>query len=324
MSPTLLAPSVRSSSVTAVHQGESLPGWDLEFMQMSHGQVQGQQTVATLPGLQLVRERYDGVVLSQCGVAHKNSVLVGLPVHMSDEALCNGMPWKSGACIIPGDREYHAKLPPHDLLSVVLDRSTLAAYIRETEGVDIQSLLDKRMWLAQDPALVGEASRRVHDLLRALQEAQVDVDDPVIARSALDAVLEVIGPLMASVADAPRVGFREISHTQIVRTARDHVMAHKDEPLRILDICRATGVSRRALQDSFNDVLGVSPLAYLRLLRLNGVRRALSAPTPELQIKDVVAQWGVWHLGRLGGEYKALFGELPSETLKRHKAMRLN
>ena len=43
MSPTLLAPSVRSSSVTAVHQGESLPGWDLEFMQMSHGQVQGQQ-----------------------------------------------------------------------------------------------------------------------------------------------------------------------------------------------------------------------------------------------------------------------------------------
>jgi len=34
-------------------------------------------------------------------------------------------------------------------------------------------------------------------------------------------------------------------------------------------------------------------------------------------VKDVVAHWGFWHLSRFSAEYRALFGELPSDTLKR-------
>ena len=43
-------------------------------------------------------------------------------------------------------------------------------------------------------------------------------------------------------------------------------------------------MSRRALQVSFQDVLGVSPLAYLRLIRLNGARQALLHPDKGLQV----------------------------------------
>ena len=108
-----------------------------------------------------------------------------------------------------------------------------------------------------------------------------------------------------------------MSRSFIVQKARAFAVAHIHEPLQVIDICRATGVSRRALQVSFQDVLGINPLSYVRLVRLNGARQALLHPTKGLQVKDVVAKWGFWHLSRFSAEYRELFGELPSETLRR-------
>jgi AraC family ethanolamine operon transcriptional activator len=72
-------------------------------------------------------------------------------------------------------------------------------------------------------------------------------------------------------------------------------------------------VSRRTLQYSFQDVLQMSPVAYLRALRLNGVRRDLQA-AGDAPVGDVAARWGFWHLSRFAADYRRLFGERPSDT----------
>jgi AraC family ethanolamine operon transcriptional activator len=85
----------------------------------------------------------------------------------------------------------------------------------------------------------------------------------------------------------------------------------------MLELCRRTGASRRKLSYSFQEVLGTSPAKYLRAARLNGVRRELKAASrSQLNVQDVASRWGFDHLSQFSQDYKHLFGELPSDTLK--------
>jgi AraC family ethanolamine operon transcriptional activator len=62
--------------------------------------------------------------------------------------------------------------------------------------------------------------------------------------------------------------------------------------------------------------LGITPIRYLRLVRLNRVKQELLIASPEtVKIMDVALKWGFLELGRFAGEYRQLFQELPSETL---------
>ena len=69
---------------------------------------------------------------------------------------------------------------------------------------------------------------------------------------------------------------------------------------------------------AFHRFFGVGPTQYLKLRRLNKVHCALQArDCEETTVTDVLTTFGVTELGRFAGEYKALFGECPSETLKK-------
>ena len=106
---------------------------------------------------------------------------------------------------------------------------------------------------------------------------------------------------------------------QIVDRIRDYLFARVDDPPDIADLCRYVGVSRRTLQDCFQDALGLTPSQYLRMLRLNAVRRelrALAAAGQPVSIGDVAARWGFWHWSRFTENYRLLFGELPSHTVQ--------
>ena len=45
------------------------------------------------------------------------------------------------------------------------------------------------------------------------------------------------------------------------------------QPLTITEICNHVGVSRRKLQYCFQEVLGINPIAYLKIIRLNQVHQ---------------------------------------------------
>jgi len=108
------------------------------------------------------------------------------------------------------------------------------------------------------------------------------------------------------------------AHSRVVRAAEDHALSRIDDPLQITDLCRATGVSERALQYAFKEVMGLSPRDYLVRLRLHRVRQALLEASQRTSTVSVEAlKWGFWHFGEFSRAYKDCFGELPSETLRR-------
>ena len=84
------------------------------------------------------------------------------------------------------------------------------------------------------------------------------------------------------------------------------------------DLCRAVGVSERALEYAFKEVMGLTPVAYLTRLRLHRVRQALLAATQRTTTVSAVAlDWGFWHFGEFSRAYKDCVGEMPSDTLRR-------
>ncbi|MCP4405581.1 MAG: helix-turn-helix domain-containing protein [bacterium] len=76
-------------------------------------------------------------------------------------------------------------------------------------------------------------------------------------------------------------------------------------------------MSKRTLQYAFLEHFGVSPKRYLQIYRLNRVRSILKKRDPNsVAVADVANRWGFWHMGQFAKDYRKLFGELPSSTLK--------
>lgn len=91
-----------------------------------------------------------------------------------------------------------------------------------------------------------------------------------------------------------------------------------EETLNLLELSQVAGVSLRQLQHAFKAYTGMTPTHWLRLRRLNSARRELLNRTAmDTTVAEVAMHWSFWHLGRFSSSYRALFNELPSQTLAR-------
>ncbi len=108
---------------------------------------------------------------------------------------------------------------------------------------------------------------------------------------------------------------------RIISATENLVLSRADAPPSIEEICKAIGVSKRALQYTFSDVYQVTPKFYTKAIRYNEVYRALKyTPSSKAKIADIANAWGFWHMGQFAADYRKLFGELPSDTLKGSRA----
>lgn len=89
-----------------------------------------------------------------------------------------------------------------------------------------------------------------------------------------------------------------------------------EEPWSLEKMAQHAGVSGRRLQQGFAECLGVTPMAYLRRVRLERARKDLSRG---LSVTDTAYRWGFGNLGRFARAYQDRFGEAPSETRRRSR-----
>jgi AraC family ethanolamine operon transcriptional activator len=91
---------------------------------------------------------------------------------------------------------------------------------------------------------------------------------------------------------------------------------HIDETITLLDLSRACGMRSRSLINAFEAITGLSPMDFLKRLRLSAVRTMLlRADARATRIIDVATAWGFWHMGHFAHDYRVMFGEAPSQTL---------
>ena len=102
-----------------------------------------------------------------------------------------------------------------------------------------------------------------------------------------------------------------------VRRAVEAIQADPGRSYTLSTLAEIAGVSRRSLQQGFQQYVGVAPMAYLREVRLARVHEELRVAGPgEASVTDVAYRYGFVHLGRFAGAYRARYGRSPSETLR--------
>lgn len=299
---------------------QRIPGWNIQCLQLTSGMLAGQAVDLHLPSIQVLFEEYRNVSTSHSGSAPSGAVIFGVATGMKGHGILNGLPWGNGISAFDARHELDSVVPPGELISLVVDRHALDDYVWHTEHVDIEHWLSPGPVVLDDASLAQLLAAHLLAMMTACQGEAVAAGKPAVWQRLAHDVLGTLGPLVAQRLCRRGVTKREQSHVQVVRRAREYVRAHADEPPQIVDLCQALGVSRRWLQWSFNEVMGIGPLAYLRILRLNSARRMLLAATPATKVRDAVEAYGFWHLSRFSHDYRHHFGELPSQTLQRAQA----
>lgn len=144
------------------------------------------------------------------------------------------------------------------------------------------------------------------------------LDHPEVARgieeSLIEAMVECLQPPAVASADVP---LRRRS--QIMQRFRAVLDELGDAPLYVPELCTKLHVASRTLRAVCHEYLGMGPKKYLYLRRMHLVRRALRAgDAGAATVTGIATQFGFWELGRFAVEYKSLFGETPSGTLRQN------
>jgi AraC-like DNA-binding protein len=170
------------------------------------------------------------------------------------------------------------------------------------------------------PLKAGAAQDWVRLLLMA--HRQIECPDSLMRNSVvLDPLVESLihGLLLVTdhpyrqALDAPA----EPGRPAAIRDAMDIIEAGSHLPLTISTLARQCHVSVRTLQEGFHRHLGMSPMAYLRVVRLRHAHRDLRSADPShSSVASIAHRWGFTHLGRFAAAHKTMYDQTPLQTLR--------
>jgi len=112
---------------------------------------------------------------------------------------------------------------------------------------------------------------------------------------------------------------QHLKSDRAIRLVLDYVNSAPSEEITAVELCTLADCSQRWLEQSFKMRFGVTPKAYVKYLRLARLRRDLQQPPrgESQTVIDLASTYGFWHMGQLAADYRKVYGELPSDTLKR-------
>jgi len=150
-------------------------------------------------------------------------------------------------------------------------------------------------------------------LLQELGRPDGLLDQPQMARHWRDLVISGL----ALTVEHPYSHEPSVRRPRTVKRALDAMHAEPGKQFTAVELAAIAGVGVRVLQESFKQHVGMSPMTYLRRMRLDGVHAELSRADPwQVAVSEVATRWGFAHLGRFAGAYKQRFGVAPSQTLR--------
>lgn len=200
----------------------------------------------------------------------------------------------------------------------------LAATVLAVPSAELEAVAAASSLRLQTPSVAplptSEAVERLSSLLSATTvrpgSALADRWAPHVLESAAAAISTERVPNVVCVQ-------RRLDSRTLVADAIDFVERTQTHQPTMGELCRAAAASQSRLRQAFVDVFGIPPTQYFQSRLLSRLRTDLlhADPTHD-SVTTIASALGVTQLGRTAGRYQSAFGELPSETLRRHPSRR--
>ncbi len=256
------------------------------------------------------------------GTVSRDIAGFGVALAASGNYRMNGYPVSGNVFALfgPGAAQFGSSSGPSRWAAVSFAPVDLGAALGAVRGTDPPALGTVfRPVLAAPPI----AAAAVELLFSALMTAERDPDalSAPGARSSLErALLDTFARAVAS-ADPHAIADRaKLPATRLVRQCEGYLETNLHTPVYVADLCTLTGASERTLRNAFHTVYGLGPTRYLVQRRLAAARRALRSAQPGDTVTSIATRNGLWDLGRFAADYRALYGEPPSATLRAARA----
>ena len=156
------------------------------------------------------------------------------------------------------------------------------------------------------------------DFVRAAVQAEdVETTPLVAATTATFLASMVVSTLPTNATLEADAAERADARPALLRKAVAFIDAYAHTDIALTDIAAAVYVTPRTLQYTFRRYLDMTPMEYLRRVRLDHAHEHLRRADPATTtVSMVAAQWGFAHTGRFSALYKRTYGRAPSATLR--------
>lgn len=294
--------------------GESV-GWDLDFRQLESGELDAGVRAITMAFGMMLNVNFNRM-FHQVGCAPGGLLTFGVPdVEVGEFGWCAAQ--ASGGVMVNFNLDSgfegvsHAGFNGHTFSfhhGALQDFSNDLGFEQPLETLVKQ----QSFWRTSGTVLLSQRLRGFSDAL--------DQNGPEILQAYSDMVNEEIATCIIECLNS------NLEHNGAVSPSEQHAvltrsMAILNDPSRlpitVAGLCREAATSLSTLKRVFLAEFGVPPKTYIRARCLSAVRDALAHAPPGTRVSDVANQWGFWHMGQFARDYRAMFGELPSDRLAR-------
>lgn len=310
--------SVKTGVADNIHaQAALLDTWNQEYSQVTCGKFDGSVTSISNERLRLFVEDMNLSVL-QHGEVRPGNLGFGIPISLDGDCnLCGEQGGKGDLLVFSGHSGFEF-LSPEGFRFVGVEINLL-----ETGSPSHHEIFNQlRSELSKRRRSIHLCGNRAQTLAASFQQALEVLEQTSTGEMRTKQIEALSRQIMGNVLDclsswkhesaSPQAAAEK--HWSIVNDIRELVYKNPECPLSVAELAIKLGVSRRSIQNACNNILGISPVSYLRALRLSEVRREIEhAPS----VTEAATRWGFWHFGNFARDYRQMFGELPSATLKR-------
>lgn len=313
---------VQRTTSDVLEQADALPFWTQDYTQLSKGTFSGELNSVTCKGVQVFREKMNRAV-DQIAAAPADSYVIGLPTIIEGDATWGLLPVKENS-LITLDKNSELIFRTSNLSEItmaVISAQRLEDYAAQVEWMDLRKIMGN---VKPVELISPELATRLHAVLRDgkryMLENRDSADVHQMWRHFEDDLMITCLQALLQANNSPSQHYDHRIHRYIVNRVRDLTLSSSGYPLTIEELCINLRISRRTLNHAFIRVLGITPVAYMRNVRLHRIRAELqSAPHQVRYIASVAAKWGFWHMSLFSRYYRELFGETPIETLYRSR-----
>jgi AraC-like DNA-binding protein len=229
-------------------------------------------------------------------------------------------PGRGAICVPEGELAVSRWAGGGRMIALRMDRNVLEDALSDAIGRQLASRIAFKPTIS---AAVSAGRSWMHMLLmlrHELFQSDTVLTQPLIAQPFLDTFVRTL--LLA--ADHP---YRDVLATEAaqagprsIRTAIQIIEAEPHLPLTVSALAARCHVSARALQQGFQRHLRMSPMTYVRQVRLRRAHRDLLDSDPSVEtVASIALRWGFTNPGRFAAMHTERYGEPPATTLRRSR-----